>query len=47
MCNYITAFSLNSCSGNLGESFVALSNPLLSCFAVKFDGEDDNRGSGR
>lgn len=49
MCNYVTAFSFDSYSGNQRPSFAFLSNLSLSSFAAGgiFEGDDDNRGSGR
>lgn len=46
MCNRMTGFSLPFSSGERSEGFV-LSGLLLSCFAIEFGDEDDNRGSGR
>lgn len=47
MCNYNTGLSTQSSSGNWAESFVRSSSLLLSNLTVGFEGEDDNRGSGR
>lgn len=47
MCNYVTEFLVQSHLGNQAESFVILSDLILSRLSVKYEGEDDNRGSGR
>ena len=47
MCNYMTGFSLQSRSGVWCESLTFLYGSYLSTLPVKFEDEDDNRGSGR
>ena len=47
MCNYMTGFPLQSRSEIWCESLTFLCKPFFSTLPVRFEDEDDNRGSGR
>lgn len=48
MCNYVTGFPVQSRSGVWRENpTLVVYSPLLSTLSVRFEDEDDNRGSGR
>lgn len=47
MCNYVTGFLVQSRSGVWHENSTLVYSPLLSTLTVRFEDEDDNRGSGR
>lgn len=48
MCNYVTGFPVQSRSGVWRENHtLVVCSPLISTHIVRFEDEDDNRGSGR
>jgi hypothetical protein len=48
MCNYVTGIALETRSEVWRENLtLVVYSPLLTTLTVRFEDEDDNRGSGR